>query len=897
MRNFNSGNVIRPCKVLYLLLPLFLGTLAVGATDSQVSDLVYSGKYLKQLRIPVGGVGTGNLLIGGRGDIQHIEVFNRPDRSRRPVYTFFTIRVKAGDGPAVSKILERELLPPFNGVTHRSGHGLPRFDEVVFSNHFPVPKWEFQDEEIPLRINLEAINPFIPTDLDSSSFPLAAFYWQLENSTSQTVEVSLALSMENSIRAETILNEAYRSDNFQGVRFSSVDGAKADYQGAILFGTTIPDAEIQTHWYDGRWRDDLHIFWDDFSQDGSLTQVQESWTSTYKPLAYNEVSNRNSTVLVRFSLEPGESKRIPFYLSWYFPKRQFTPGETFGNREAAATEFTSYYSTLFTDEGDALAQYLEKEDYLVETTRRFARALQDSTLPDYVTEALITQAATLKTNLIQITKDGDPHGFEGVNDTGWCCPGTCTHVWNYEQALASLFPGVERRMREIEFLHDTFENGFQTHRSLFPLGDYWFDGPPAADGQMGTIVRTYREWMLSGDNAWLESIWPKVKQALRFAWNGSGTIKEERFKFQKGQTAWDPDRTGLMTGRQHNTYDISFFGPNSMTSSLYLAALKAGSRMAEAMGEPELAHEFTRVYQSGVQRFEKVLWNGDYFIQIIENDPNADASQDYEVSPITSGSQAIPKYQYGDGCLSDQLLGQYLAHVSGLGYILDPAKVDHAMKQIYEHNFIRDLSHFSNVQRVYALNEESGVVLCTWPKGNRPLLPFVYSDEIWSGVEFQVAASLIYSGHVQEGLDVVRAIQERHDGYKRNPFEHDESGVHYARAMASWSVLLALSGFNYNGVEKALTFTPRLNPDNFTSFWSTGKAWGTFSQVGNQAKLSVFYGSLDLKRLNLDRPITQTNYTGTSKISGNTVKFPDGVRLKEGETLEVRLQGRIGVGK
>ncbi|MCB0629730.1 MAG: GH116 family glycosyl hydrolase [Saprospiraceae bacterium] len=473
-----------------------------------------------------------------------------------------------------------------------------------------------------------------------------------------------------------------------------------------------------------------------------------------------------------------------------------------------------------------------------------------SSYPESVIEALTTQAASIRTNLIQHTSAGNVHGFEGVLTTGWCCPGTCTHVWNYEQALASLFPSLEPKMRGIEFLHNTFDNGFQTHRSVLPIGDYWFNGPAAADGQMGSIVRAYREWKLSGDKEWLSRLWPKIKKALEFAWYGPGTVSEERYKFQESQTVWDPDKRGILTGRQHNTYDINFYGPSSMTTSVYLAALKAGAEMAEVMGETDKAREYRVVYESGVKLTEEMLWNGDYFIQIIGDDPEQDEHTEYQ--PAGADDSAIPKYQYGNGCLSDQLLGQYLAFISGLGYILDEEKTNKAIKAVYDHNFIRPLRDFANVQRVYGLNDEGGVVLCTWPKGNRPLLPFVYSDEIWTGVEFQVATSLINAGFVEEGLEIVAAVQDRYDGFKRNPFEHNESGVHYAWAMASWSLLLALSGVHYDGTTHHLSFAPKMNNDDFSTFWSTAQAWGELVIKDDRAILTVTYGELMLNKLTIN---------------------------------------------
>lgn len=832
----------------------------------------YTDQHLQSLRVPVGGLGTGNLLLGGRGNIAHVELFNRPDRQRRLEKTFFAVWVRQGQQAPVAKLLERELFPPYYESTHKYVAGLPRMQQATFTNQFPIQSWAFQDEAIPLNISMEAFSPFVPLDVEASSYPLVAFYWTLANPTNEPVQASIVLSMENPIEGEQILNEFHQNQDVAGVRFVAQEVEDVNFQGEVFMGTTASEVDIQTHGYPGAWRDEGHVFWDDFSDDGRLEVVKESWETTYRPTSYNEGTDRMAAVLVSLELAPGAQKRIPFYLSWYVPKRVFGPAEVFGIEAAANKPFENAYAKRFQDELEALAQFRNEETELHERTQQFADALAASSYPAYVKEALTTQAATLRTHLIQLTGEGNVHGFEGVLQTGWCCPGTCTHVWNYEQTLASLFPSLERKMREIEFLHNTFDNGFQAHRSVIPLGDYWFDGPAAADGQMGSIVRAYRDWKLSGDDAWLAQLWPKIQKALEFAWKGPGTVSEARFKHQERQNPWDPDQIGLLSGRQHNTYDINFFGPTSMTTSLYLAALKASAEMATAMKDKKAARHYQKIYERGAALMADSLWNGAYFIQIIAEDPEETEQPEYE--PTKDGSKPIPKYQYGDGCLSDQLLGQYLAYNAGLGYLLDSAKVNKALKAIYTHNFIRPLRDFSNVQRVYGLNEEGGVVLCTWPTGNRPALPFVYSDEIWTGVEYQVAASLMHAGMVSEGLEIVEAVQDRYDGFKRNPFEHDESGVHYARAMASWSVLLALSGVSYDGNKQVLSFDPKLNKERFSTFWSTGTAWGEFTLEGKQAALKVLHGELRLKRFEVvGRGMAQAS-KGKQLTAGESWRLP-----------------------
>ncbi len=189
------------------------------------------------------------------------------------------------------------------------------------------------------------------------------------------------------------------------------------------------------------------------------------------------------------------------------------------------------------------------------------------------------------------------------------------------------------------------------------------------------------------------------------------------------------------------------------------------------------------------QKHAEKLFNGEFFIQEVD-------------------LETAPRYQFGPGCLSDQLLGQWFCEVVDLGYVLPEEEVKSALESIFKHNWKGDLSDHDSVQRTYALNDEAGLLLCTWPNGGRPRYPFTYADEVWTGIEYQVAAHLIYEDMVEEGLAIVKGVRDRHDGVARNPWNEFECGHHYARAMSSWSLILALSGFHYNARERFIAFAP-----------------------------------------------------------------------------------------
>jgi len=210
-----------------------------------------------------------------------------------------------------------------------------------------------------------------------------------------------------------------------------------------------------------------------------------------------------------------------------------------------------------------------------------------------------------------------------------------------------------------------------------------------------------------------------------------------------------------------------------------------------------------------------------------------------------------PEYQVGGGCLADQLIGQYLAEVGGMGPLVAPENIRATLRSIYKYNYKPTLAAHENVERTYALNEEAAVVVCDYGKAERPYIPFPYYAEAWTGQEYLVASLMMNWGMVNEGIECVENIRARYDGEKRNPWDEPECGHHYARAMSSWSTVVALSGFVYDGVRGAIVAAPRVAHDDFKCFWSCGTGWGTFTlrrqNGGTQFSIKVLKGTLNCR--------------------------------------------------
>lgn len=470
----------------------------------------------------------------------------------------------------------------------------------------------------------------------------------------------------------------------------------------------------------------------------------------------------------------------------------------------------------------------------------FKDALYSSTLPPAVLDAVGSNLAILKSPTVLRQENGNVWAWEGCFTTSGCCHGSCTHVWNYAQALPHLFPKLERTLREQELERSLNEQGHVCFRAALPDGPTEHGYHAASDGQLGGIMKLYRDWQISGDTAWLRRLYPLAKRSLDYCIE-----------------TWDPERRGGLFEPHHNTYDIEFWGPDGMCGSIYVGALSAMAQMAGALKNPEDAAFYGALGEKAARFLDAELFNGEYYEQNVQWEDLREQSFRLSLDSGTLDAETVrlfreegPKYQYGAGCLSDGIIGGWMAALYGLPTLLETDHVRSTLQSIFRYNYKADLFDHACLQRPgYALGHEAGLLLCTWPRGGKPSLPFVYSDEVWTGIEYQVASHLIMEGLVEEGLTLVEAVRSRYDGHVRNPFNEYECGSYYARAMASYALLPALSGFRYSAVEKALRLAPKIRREAFQTFFSTQSGFGTIALTGNRVTVHVIEGTLEIKTL------------------------------------------------
>ena len=816
--------------------------------------------------MPIGGLGAGCICINGSGGIQDFSIRTRPETtalpagftSNSPEAAFAVLRVK---GPApVTKLVEGPF-PPFKifdqglqgqGLRRGGSEGFPRFEKCNFRGEFPFAEIRFADQSLPIDVALIAWNPFIPLDDKDSGIPCAILEYTLHNTSSRAVDYEFSYHLSH-------LAPGCRPD--QAASANAVIPGK----GAFLFNREAPNAEaygsatltvigakphIKAMWLRSPgWEfDSLSALWREVSS-GTFTSNEGSNTV--------DTAGRNgASILLDGHLDAGESRSYPILITWHFPNCYLREGGVQAAQNATVIEgqpgcrtvpadapppWHPYYSTLWKDAREVAAYVEQNYTSLRTRTIQFKNALFNSTFPPYVLDAVSANLAILKAPTILREASGNVWGWEGCFPDAGCCHGSCTHVWNYAQALPHLFPALERTLRDLELVRSMDERGHINFRGAIPDGPVDHTFPAAADGQLGGIMKVFREWQISGDSAWLKRMYPLAKRSISYC-----------------IATWDPDHRGALFEPHHNTYDIEFWGPDGMCTGIYLGALSAMATMAAALGESADASVYSDQAERCAKFMDETLFNGDYYQQKVEFQALRDQSFAKSIANVDEKSSEMqqllkregPKYQYGSGCLSDEVIGAWMAKMYGIDIPLAEKNIQSTLQAIFRNNFKTDLSLHANAQRPgYAMGHEPGLLLCSWPRGNKPTLPFVYSDEVWTGIEYEVASYLIYEGFVEEGLTIVKALRSRYDGRTRNPWNEYECGNWYARAMSSFALVGALSGFRYSAVDRTLHFGPKLKARPFVSFFSTASGFGSISHDGHNIAVNVMEGELAIEKL------------------------------------------------
>lgn len=817
---------------------------------------VYEGEHLEAIAFQVGGIGSGSIQFNGKAEPAVWQIAKNFEE-RRIENCFLAVRAQTQGGQPVVRALQTEAVGPFAAMT-----------SLQFEGEYPFAKYRFEEPALPVQVELEVFNPLIPMDLKNSAIPCAIYTVTARNTSSSPVKLDVLAAQRNALGytggaygmnlnkvvrdgVATMLHMTKQSTAADMVLMTLASGAS----GVASFDSTAS----------------LHST---FSKNGACKGAAQAG-----PSAKDETLD--GALSAPMELAPGETKSVTIALTWYFNNTKHGSGKRSKAMEGEPASGPwshggQQYATWWPN-AMGVADYLKDHlDDLIARTRRYHDTLYASNLPRWLLDRMSSPLAVLRSQTCWWAADGYFGAWEGSRQNMGSCGGNCTHVWQYAQGHARLFPELGRIMRHQDFAQ-------QKPNGLFP--NRHGGGEAAADGFFGTILNTYREHLCSADDEWVKKKWPDVKRAMEF-----------------GMEEWDTNHDGYLQNRQHNTLDGKMWGCSSWIGSLYLSALEAAARIADIAGDAKTAAEYRSIRASGQKMQNERLWNGEYYIQEV----GVQREQDYL-----------------DGCHIDQLLGDWWAGQLGIEPSFPADRSRKAMESLFKYNYLADSHGHSLKPRQYYEVDDGGIKMITWPKNPQPIPGMKYGDEVMTGFEYAAAATMMQNGLQDEGLILFKTIHNRYDGrlrtegvtdlgvaawgYSGNPFGDDECGKYYGRSLSSWSALLVLQGFLYDGPAGRIGFRPRWQPENHQSFFTAAEGYGLYSQTltGNrlEASIELSEGQLRLTEVVLAAPGQPKSVTATlngktlessfsAKNGDVTLKLQQPLTLKDGQQLDVQVDGR-----
>ena len=546
---------------------------------------VYEGKNTTLISFPLGGIGTGSVGLAGNGAFRDWEIFNRPFKNSRNGFTHFCVRAEQDGEVKDVRVLQGDYQGPREGgetINVKRGNGgfgygmgtyrgtmagVPHFKNVKFNGRYPEAVLEFQDEHFPGTVELKAFNPFIPLNDKDSSIPGAFFEIAFTNTGEKTSTYTAYFAMNNLLPYATTRNTLKKQGEYTAIYMDSTLLKEEELQfGNFCIATDASMACGQEYWYRAEWFDSMETYWRDLHVPGALKQRHYD-TELRKLEKVTEYDGEDmGTLAAAVEVLPGQTKTVRFVLSWYFPNctNYWNPEK----EKEKPTIWKNYYAKLFSASMDCAGYCLKEWDRLYKETKMFQEALYETSLPEICLDAVSANLSILKSPTCLRLEDGSFYAFEGCNQDEGCCEGSCSHVWNYAYALPFLYPNLERSMRDLEYKYSQRDDGSVSFRLQLPLGRERYNFRACVDGQMGGVIKVYRDYKICGDKKWLEGKWEAVKKSIEFAWAETNEDK------------WDYDQDGVMEGRQHHTLDMELFGPSSWLNGFYQCALKAASEIA-----------------------------------------------------------------------------------------------------------------------------------------------------------------------------------------------------------------------------------------------------------------------------------------------------------------------------
>lgn len=825
-------------------------------------------KHRPRSGMALGGVGSGWFELRHDGRFYNWSILNNEPYGTGPRLgaigenaLFFLVRYEVkGEQPRI-KILE---IPDRHNVAAQSSQlfsypFITGIERIGYDASFPFSRLRFTDGEMPLVIEMEAFSPFIPHDVKNSSLPAAVFNFKITSTSARPVRVELIGSFENMI-GHDISRKRFTGRVDRGAGHTMLEvGAELvdpahDTWGTQAFSLLDCDGTFYMGW------DHRHPCWEHVIEKAGLPNIDDVANRNYgkDPETGGKLARgaMRSLLAVSRELKPKAATTHTFLYTWFVPNRY--AGMTHKRKEQGATLDERrlegyYYANFFSSAADVALYVRDDLDGLTARTRRFQRDFFDSTAPAFVLDQINSHLNTFLTSA-WLTKAADFGIQEGMTDDRNWGPLATIDVSMYGAVpIAALFPGLEQNTMRAHgrLQRPNGEIGHGIDRN-FGMIDTHEAVHSRLDLPSQFVLLALRGYFWTSDMGYLREMWPHVTRALEY-------VLRERDA--NGDLL--PDMGGAMC-----SYDnFPMYGAASFVASLWLAALAHAVTAAKALGDNEAVTRYSGILEKARAVFEEKLWKKNYYI--LYNDLGG------------------PKGDTDEGCLTDQIIGQWAMHLSGLGYLLDRRRVRTALAQILKRN-----------SRYWGLRN------CTWPGDTfvMPVAPSNWGDQgntCWSGTELCFASFLMFEGLVDEALAVIRHVDDR---YRREGlyFDHQEFGGHYFRPMGSWAIVNAMLGLELH--DGRLTFAPRLKGNSQRLFFAVPHATGHYTRKSAGGKttvtLSISTGEVNCREMvfglqggTLRKVAVKAPAACEHSIrKGNlVVEFAEPVTLKAGEKVTVTV--------
>lgn len=813
--------------------------------------------------LALGGIGAGWFELRADGVFCNWNIFNNaPAGTGEPLslpedsMLFFVIRYQERGRRPQMKILQVDggyevATIPSHYYTYPWLTGV---DRIEYRAAFPFITMRFSDAEMPLEVTLEAFSPFIPHDVKNSALPAALFNFSITSTAAAPVDVMLMASMRNGVGYD-VPDRFFRTKVGRGRGYRLFEHSCGDMDpahsstGTQALASLAADSTYYVGW------EHRHPYYEHVIRNRDLPNFDDTAGRNIKDPKTGKVTIRTrlfSSIAVSRVLKKNQALDHTFVATWHFPNL-YNKGRT---------HVEGHYYANFFDSAAGVARYvMRKRADLTDKTWAFHDDFYDSSLDTWVLDQVSSHLNTFRTST-WLTAEMNFGVQEGITPARSYGPLATTDVSLYGSvATAALFPELDRRMmqahRRLQSAKGVIRHGIGNDFSTY-------DRDEGVTGRLDLpsqyVIMALRAFFWSGDRRYLQEMWPSVKAALEYVL---------AYRDQNGDSL--PDMCGSMC-----TYDnFPMYGAASYVSSCWLAALAAAVRAAGATKDPEAAERYSAVLDKAKAAFEQKLWNGRYYR--LYNDVGGERGD------------------LDEGCLTDQIIGQWANHLSGLGDLFPKGRVRKALRSVLKMSY----------------DPHYGLLNCRWPDDEwlHDIDKNCWSDQAntcWTGVELAFASFLLYEGMWRRGIEIIRNVDRR---YRKAGmyWDHQEFGGHYFRPMSAWAIVNAALGLTIN--DCCYGFAPKVPADDLKLFFAFGGGTAHYvrdlSGVGEKHAVEVGSGTFRCKELTLalvredlrratvragGRALPAASYEATFDGSSCRLAFSKGVAVKAGAALRVALR-------